>query len=571
MVRFGRVPESAWVWIAVSGGAILFLLLGPFSNYGAAGFLDPWFYIGYFTNFSYLLRHVGDTYYVSRLPWILPGLLAFRLAPPEAASVALHTVIVTVSAGSLYWAVRWHYGRWCGILAAAVLAASPQFMATVGWAYPDGPAIAYGFAALAFAMRPHGSRAHNTILMAVFLALSGLTNMAAAPMILSIAAVPLYRQRRDRRELLREALRIGAGAGATVLIFCPVSQILFGRWTYFYWQVHQAIHIAGSLASMYGTGPGFLPSAPRLFAPVLLLLLGPLLWRAKRLRPAAREAWLSLLFCAVLYAFQEFVLKGAALRVHYQSSYMIVPMFFCGGAFLGELCNGSTRLALAAAAFACGLPICWRAANPSVTRGQAWMALAVMLAAAVILTVFRETAGSLAGGTAISGRALIYGARRSALPFLLVAALFCAPAFEVSIGYAWDRPSARYGRNVDVFRSLMALQAYLKSAVDPRRRVQFWFDAGEPYHDLYNSAESLYLWMHHDFTHDLSRASADAVRAELAPNATLVHLTLYPERLEERRALLASRGIATSNRREWSGPAGLHVVLEDVAGLEGLH
>ena len=140
-----------------------------------------------------------------------------------------------------------------------------------------------------------------------------------------------------------------------------------------------------------------------------------------------------------------------------------------------------------------------------------------------------------------------------------------------AIGFAWDRPAPLYGRNVEVFRSLMALQTYLKSAMDPRRKAQFWFDDGEPYHDLYRSAESLYLWMHHDFTRDLSSASADALRAELAPNATLVHLTLDPERVGERRALLASRGIATSNRREWNGPMGLHAVLEDVAGLEGLH
>jgi len=92
-----------------------------------AGFLTPGSTPAYFTNFSYLLRHVGNTYYVSRLPWILPGLLAFRLAPPEAASVALNTAIVTVSAVALYWTVRWHYGRWCGILAAVLLVASPHF------------------------------------------------------------------------------------------------------------------------------------------------------------------------------------------------------------------------------------------------------------------------------------------------------------------------------------------------------------------------------------------------------------------------------------------------------------
>jgi hypothetical protein len=161
--------------------------------------------------------------------------------------------------------------------------------------------------------------------------------------------------------------------------------------------------------------------------------------------------------------------------------------------------------------------------------------------------------------------------RQSAASYLLVAALFCAPALDVSIGFAWDRPVAPYGRNVEVFRSPMALQTYLKSAVDPRRKVRFWFDDGEPFHDFYNSAESFYLWMHHDLTRELSSASPDAVRAELAPNVTLVHLTLYPDCLRERRALLASRGIATSNRREWNGPMGLHVVLEDVSELEGLH
>ena len=166
------------------------------------------------------------------------------------------------------------------------------------------------------------------------------------------------------------------GAGLTVLVFCPVSQVLFGRWTYFYWQVYHTIHSAGILASMWGTGGGFLLNAPRLFAPVFLLLVGPLLWRGRTPRPAAREAWLSLLICFALCAAQEFVLKGTALRIHYHSSYLIVPAFFCAGAFLGELWNGSAWPVVAMAASAVALPIWWRAANPSVTPGQVWIVLA---------------------------------------------------------------------------------------------------------------------------------------------------------------------------------------------------
>src|SRR5215831_5031319 len=111
----GSPAESLLAWVFATVGSLLFLLAGPYSNYGAAGLLDPWFYTGYFTNFSYLVRQFGPTYFVSRLPWILPGVAAFRVAPPEAASVLLNLAIVTVSAVSLYWAVRWHYGRPAGI------------------------------------------------------------------------------------------------------------------------------------------------------------------------------------------------------------------------------------------------------------------------------------------------------------------------------------------------------------------------------------------------------------------------------------------------------------------------
>src|SRR5690242_9716994 len=88
-----RAPESLVAWLAASLGGLAFLLLGPYSNYGPAGFLDPWFYTGYFTNFAYLVRQFGPTYFVSRLPWILPGLAAFAVAPPETASVLLNLAI----------------------------------------------------------------------------------------------------------------------------------------------------------------------------------------------------------------------------------------------------------------------------------------------------------------------------------------------------------------------------------------------------------------------------------------------------------------------------------------------
>lgn len=56
---------------------MLWMAFGPFVIYPPSGFIDPWIYTGYFTNFHYLVAHNGFTYYVSRLPSILPGRLAF--------------------------------------------------------------------------------------------------------------------------------------------------------------------------------------------------------------------------------------------------------------------------------------------------------------------------------------------------------------------------------------------------------------------------------------------------------------------------------------------------------------
>jgi hypothetical protein len=525
---------------AASAGSLLFLLFGPYTNFGGAGFLDPWFYTGYFTNFAYMMHHYGQNYFVSRLPWIIPGLLAFRAAPPETASVLLNAAIVTVSLIALYWAVRWHYGRAPAVLACCALATNPYFISTVSWDYPDGPAIAYAFAGLAFAVRPHGNPAWNTVRAAIFLTLSGLTNLAGAPMVVSILVFVFWRHRHAPREWKTDALRLAAGAAGTVLVLCPVAQVLVGKWTFFYWQIYQAMHTFGNpgfLDKMWGTGTAFLLTASRLFAPVFLLAAGPILLRRQKASEVAWPAWLSLGVCLALYTIQEFAAHGVALRVPYHSSYLIVPLFFFAGVLLGEMGKLAPRWTVAAAILAIVLPF----GEDLLARTlPAWPALLALGAAAVI-------------------------ARGPWRQLCMVAMLFLAPGLDPSINYMWDRPA---GNNLRVFRSLMALQDYLKSAVDPARKVQFWFDEDEG-SPIYHSAESLYLWTHRDFTEDLAAAPAEKIREELKPNATLVHLTMHPERLEARRKLLAGRGIATGNERSLRLPW-TTVVLQDVTDLSGL-
>ena len=535
-----RIPESLLVWAVAALGSLSFLLLGPYSNYGPAGFLDPWFYTGYFTNLSYLVRHFGPTYIGSRLPWILPGVAAFRFASPEPASVFLNFAIVIVSAVALYWAVRWYYGQPAGAMASVLLVTNPYFMSTVCWDYPDGPAIAYAFAALAFTVRPNGPRVRNTVLAGAFLALSGLTNMSGAPMILAVAAIPLLRERASIRVMARECVYLGAGAAAVTLALCPVSQLIFGRWTYFYWQVYRAFHTFENpefLAAMWGTGNAFLFHSPRLIAPALLIALAPVyLRRGRKPYPIGMFAFVSLAVCLALYAFQEFVLHGAALRVPYHSSYMVVPLLFFAGVSLGE-CSISQSEAAVAGAVAVGMTFTFLYVGSP--KDPSLMIFAAVGLALVTFVPLRLPVSAV----------------------LLAVLMFLSPALDGTLKYAWNRPVPVDGRNVDVFRNLMTLQSALKAAVDPARKVRFWFDRDEPTARFFDSADGLYLWVDPDWRTQLAKGE------QPPSDATLVHLTTHPERMAERTQLLASRGIHVGNERRWTMPYGaytVHVILQDV-------
>ncbi len=526
-----RVPEPLVVWVVALIGSLAFLLTGPYSNFAPVGFLDPWYYTGYFLHFRYLVDAYGPTYYVSRLPWILPGLAAFHLAPPEAASVILNLAIVGTSAVSLYWTVRWFYGPPAGACAAALLVTNPYFMSTVCWDYPNGPSIAYAFAALAFAIRPNGARIVNGILVGVLLALSSLTHLSSACMLVTITAIPIWRHRRDIREILLDFAYMAAGAAAMVLALCPVSQLLIGRWTYFYWQVYFAIR-----ALPYsGTGLGFLLTSHRLLAPALLLIFGPfIVRRISKNRRLAWYAWLALTICIALFAFQEFVLHVFALRLPYTSSYLLVPLFFFAGTILGQFVT-SGRSAAVVIAGGLVLPFSFSAwAWPQ----HPWTILFVVGTITLMTLLFRQhRVGALA----------------------LAALLFLSSALDPSIAYAWDRPTPPRGPNRNAFRDLMTFDSLLQSSTDPSRKLRFWFDRDEPAINFYDSAESLYIWI----------PDVD-LEKQITAKTTLVHLTIHPDRVPSRLQRLASHGIRVGNERQRSMQyqgATVYIILQDVQSV----
>lgn len=582
---FEIVLRPVSIWFTSFGFSLLFLLFGPYSNYAPAGFLDTWIYTGYFTHFSYLLRHYGITYYVSRLPYIVPGLLIFRLASPATASVVLNTVIMAAAVAALYFIVYWHYGRIPAALACIALMTNPYFVSGVAWDYPDGPAVAYAFLALAAFLRPTRGRIPNGVIGGACLALSAYTNFAGLPSLLGILMVPIWGSRKSLKGLFRQGIQIILGTLGVTLSFAMIGKLLIGTYLFFMPQINMIRYTRAHpdyLANMWGTDYAWIPTAYRLFPAVFMVFLGGvILLHRRRQSLAIVSSYLCLIITCVLFAIFEFGFHNVGLRVFYCSTYIVAPLLVFAGLVIGETltdCGAGELLERAwkphswmasviwmgVALFGLGLPFWYRYAKPMLSATRVWTGLLVLgiLTATCLSALSRRRVWPCALGTS-----------------LIFAGLFLGPALDPSLGYVWGTA------NVSVFQSLMRIEHVVDSNVDPVRRVRFWFDRDEPewsvspeysvkLPDLLDSAYSLYLWGYFDFTNQLSSAPVAEVKRLIDTKTTFVHLTLDANKIPVRTKLLISRGILTGNDRYRAIPASrdkLWIILQDVLDQSEIH
>lgn len=561
------IPYPAGVFLAWLTAAFLFCLLAPYSNFASQGYLDPWFYTGYFTHFSYLLQHNGLTYYVSRLPWIIPGLLAFKLFTPTAASVILNALLIASSTTCLFWIVAWNYGTLPAVLAGIALMTNPYFIAAVSWDYPDGPAIAYAFAALACFLSPRPWRIPNASLGGAFLALSGYSNLAGLAVLIAIFSVLLWRYKRTPVELTRQITYVAYGGIIVTFYLGLIAKWLIHTYLFFLpqiWQIQNVTTHPEYLANMWGTGNAWIPVAYRLAPALMILLLGAVIVLARPRVRSFGETYLCLAVSSALYCLFEFQFHNVGLRVNYGTTYLMCPLFACAGTLLGE-CMIRTEVTrdrivwAAVALFGLALPFWFRALHPSSNRGF-WiemLAVGILGAALVIASRMR--------GIAVQAVACC----------LIFAGLFAGPAWDRSLGYIWS-PTNR-----SVFDSLMRLEQVVDAGVAPERKVLFWYDA-EPSHssghilpgNLFDSLNAVYVQGHTDLTKLLPSEPLADLKNQVQPDTTLVHLTLDPEKLAQRTSLLAGRGIITGKERSWTvdSPVGrLSVILQDVADESHIH
>lgn len=160
-----RFPDRSMTGWEKTAGLLLLLampllmtVLIPDWLYPSAGGIDSWIYLGFFRNYPLYQGTVfPETYYGSRLSWVLPGWCVHQLLPTLLANHVLHLGVYFLAIFSLYDCLCRTVSQRAALVASLALACHPPFLIATGWDYTDGAGIAYYLLTWSLLTRAAGS------------------------------------------------------------------------------------------------------------------------------------------------------------------------------------------------------------------------------------------------------------------------------------------------------------------------------------------------------------------------------------------------------------------------------
>lgn len=531
-------------WLAFSAGL---LWLGPFSNYSAPGSLDPWIYTGYFTNFHELVNRFGLFYYPTRLPYVMFGVLMYKIFAPLAANYLINVTLLSIDTFSLYAILSRYTEGAVALVTTVAMACNAYLISTIAWDYPDGPAITFLLLGFWMVLAPprqlKGGLA--TIFAGAFWAMAGYTNLIAGLIIIPGVLILFYVRRVNLREATKQCAWLAVGVAVVTIFFGFVSlQALhtFAFWKQQWMLYRYATTTKGLLAGEWGTGWSWILSSYRLAMTYGLTVIGVIFF-VRHFRQLKKDqffltALLLLVLSDLIFAYVEVGMNAVVLRVSYTSSYLIAPVFIFFGALLSALGKIQEEGRMAGFKVVPMVVVLAGVILPlfSVHSLSRWLRLPqndwLMLAA---LGVVGLIAISLPGNT-----------RR----FGIIVAAFCF-ALLISLSTSLNLYAYALLNPRQEFKAAMATQNVLTAGILQDRPMIMWYDNNEQWSPLYDSIYSLYLWGNHDLTHELPTMPAQDLRDLVHPDTVIIHLTRVPAKMPERVRLLATRNIRVEDIGHW--------------------
>ena len=190
------------------------------------GYVDPSMYIGYASNFSWLIESSGYEYHATRLPLI--GLIKLLLFFGTSFFGILYKffLMLVLIFSILALSRKFALNNFQFILAMLLIGLSPITQSAVSWTMPNGFAGIFATAVLAFGLISQNKTWQTFLLGALILNCFLLNGFGSIFVLISLAIVQLTINRRNFVDLFRWVLILSSG----IAISCLAYQII---WNYF--------------------------------------------------------------------------------------------------------------------------------------------------------------------------------------------------------------------------------------------------------------------------------------------------------------------------------------------------
>ena len=457
------------------------------------GDIDSYVYTGFFLDLQNHVRTFAQTYYSSRLPWILVGSLAYTLAPVDLANLLLRFFLFYTATFSLYFAVRtiWN-NHSAALLSAILLGVHTHFLYSIHWDYVDGPASTALLASFAFlASSTRATRPIPLLMASSFAAAVAVSIHIFAVFLLPALGLWYAWTHADtsRGRFWRGVVFLGSGAILAFLLFGSINWTMGSDFNYLQPQINVARTVNTSPWRQsdrqwieFATWLAF-PTMAVLFSVAVVTLAAWKRGRGHRVfEPDSRMLILAGLVMLLSYA--TFVLielrRGLALQQDYYASFLFPYTFVVLG---GGISVSMSRLARL------------RRLNMTIVP----LSL-ILLVGSFVVASFRSLPGctptcSLFGPMGLvalggaAGIGLSIASRHAAVLILTIASMAVVNAAPQQYFPTRDLRNAMHDRFMMVHDANAALQPYNRDG-----ELRFWYSRDEPLGLTFVGIASLHLW-----------------------------------------------------------------------------
>lgn len=342
--------------------------------------IDPWIYWGYFNNLGDMIRVFGDTYYVSRLPWIIPGYICYKLFPDLIANYILHLGFFYIAVFSLYFTVKIAIGRRSALVVSVLMGSYVFFLGAIGRDYVDGAGIAYMLLTillltiaifnsrkthLVFSVRRVEqnlvSMSFIDVQTTVLLIGAGITyTLAIFTNTILIVFLPVFilyfvilNHKNHKKNIPLSVISAGLGFIICTVLLCCINLIIGGSFFFFGPAVSAALTLIGSPNPWLIAGWAWLMDAKWLVLPFITILGGLAVliidrFRNKEQQPRNTQnntaVYVLCLFLALLF-FVILQWRGnPVLQLSYYASYLIPFVFLLLSSLVSPLLSKMSRV-----------------------------------------------------------------------------------------------------------------------------------------------------------------------------------------------------------------------------------